>query len=257
MLGLADPEERAEFERMCAHYTEVKEAREAFELSLEQQLLNDATTPPAIIKRSVMAAVVQAEGKDSKKTAARREALVVRMRWLRVAVAASIILLAGSAVLNWYLYTQYKDYSDRYDQLAASQRQLATTNQSIQTKLDNYDSALNLIKDPVMAVIKLPGLSKGPSPGSEATVYWNTRSKDVYLLVNSLPEPLANKQYQLWAIVNGKPVDAGVFDIQNGLSFVKLKNIPKAQAFAITLENRGGSQKPSMNALYVMGKVTG
>ena len=73
--------------------------------------------------------------------------------------------------------------------------------------------------------------------------------------MNELPKPRADKQYQLWAIVDGKPVDAGVFDVDGGAAFVKLKNIPNAQAFAITLENKGGSASPHMDALYVMGKV--
>jgi anti-sigma-K factor RskA len=89
------------------------------------------------------------------------------------------------------------------------------------------------------------------------TVYWNTDSKDVYLLINNLPKPQSDKQYQLWAIVDGKPVDAGIFDIIEGAPFIKLKNIARADAFAITLEKRGGSETPSMDAMYVMGKVTG
>jgi anti-sigma-K factor RskA len=36
---------------------------------------------------------------------------------------------------------------------------------------------------------------------------------------------------------------------------MKMKNMPKAEAFAITLEKRGGSPEPSMDKLYVMGKV--
>ncbi len=68
--------------------------------------------------------------------------------------------------------------------------------------------------------------------------------------------PVQDKQYQLWAIVDGHPVDAGIFDMDKDLSFVKLKTIPKAEAFAITLEKKGGSITPNMDAMYVMGKVT-
>ena len=45
--------------------------------------------------------------------------------------------------------------------------------------------------------------------------------------------------------------------LDKDLSFIKLKTIPKAEAFAITLEKRGGSTTPNMEAMYVMGKVTG
>ena len=108
-----------------------------------------------------------------------------------------------------------------------------------------------------MEIVKMPGIPTSPAPSSMATVYWNTESKEVYLLVNQLPMPVPDKQYQLWAIVDGHPVDAGVFDMDKNFSFVKLKTIPKAEAFAITLEKKGGSTTPSMDAMYVMGKVTG
>jgi anti-sigma-K factor RskA len=36
---------------------------------------------------------------------------------------------------------------------------------------------------------------------------------------------------------------------------IPMKNIPKAEAFAITLEKAGGSPTPTLTAMYVMGKV--
>jgi hypothetical protein len=39
VLGLATEAERQEFEQMCAAYPEVAEARDAFERSLEEQLM--------------------------------------------------------------------------------------------------------------------------------------------------------------------------------------------------------------------------
>jgi hypothetical protein len=36
-----------------------------------------------------------------------------------------------------------------------------------------------------------------------------------------------------------------------------MKNIPAAQGFAITLERKGGSLSPTMDQMYVNGKVTG
>jgi hypothetical protein len=35
----------------------------------------------------------------------------------------------------------------------------------------------------------------------------------------------------------------------------QMKNIAGAQAFAITLEPKGGSQNPTMEKMYVMGKI--
>lgn len=260
VLGLASPEERVEFERMCDSYPEIREARDAFELSFEKNALSNAIEPPAHLKNEIFAKLhsegnnTQADNSFKKENA---PATVVAMGWLRYVAAASIVLLIASTVLNYYFFSQYKEYSAKYDQLVQNQTQMASANQTLQTKLQDYESALSMMKDPAMAVVKMPSIPKGPNPNSLTTVYWDTKSKDVYLLVNNLPEPTSDKQYQLWALVDGKPVDAGVFDIsKDNLSFVKMKNIPRAQAFAITLEKKGGSPTPDMTALYVLGKVS-
>lgn len=166
-------------------------------------------------------------------------------------------MLLGSVLLNLYLLDQYKKSIAQYKELVATQTQIAGANQILQTKLETYENALGLMKNPLMSIIKMPGAPASPAPSSMATVYWNTQSKEVYLLINQLPMPVPDKQYQLWAIVDGHPVDAGVFDMDKNFSFVKLKTIPKAEAFAITLEKKGGSKTPTMDALYVIGKVTG
>jgi anti-sigma-K factor RskA len=53
--------------------------------------------------------------------------------------------------------------------------------------------------------------------------------------------------------VNGKPEDAGLMSNCDGVC--KMKNIPKAEAFAITLEKKGGSPTPNLASMFVMGKV--
>jgi anti-sigma-K factor RskA len=62
-------------------------------------------------------------------------------------------------------------------------------------------------------------------------------------------------QYQLWAIVDGKPVDAGVFD-GNLAGLLKMKNIPiGAVKFAVTVEPRGGKESPTLSTMQVIGDV--
>jgi anti-sigma-K factor RskA len=102
-----------------------------------------------------------------------------------------------------------------------------------------------------MAMIKL-GDMKGQK--NLATVFWDRNNKDVYVVANVLPKVRTGKQYQLWALVKGKPVNAGMLD-PNCEGVCKMTTIPQAEAFAITLEDEGGSATPTMKELYVMGKV--
>lgn len=256
VLGLSSREDSIEFERMCAAHSEVRAARNAFELELESKLLQQKIDPPRELKPRILSEIgMEKDDQGPRIPYLAKPTLVPRAGFARYVAAASLILLAGSVLLNLYLLNQYKKSIAQYKELSAIQTQLAGTNQILQTKLDGYVSALSLMNNPFMEVVKMPGVPNSPAPSSMTTVYWNTESRDVYLFVNQLPKPAVGKQYQLWAIVDGKPVDAGTFDLTEGISFVKLKKIPKAEAFAITLEKTGGSDAPTVDAMYVMGKV--
>jgi anti-sigma-K factor RskA len=255
VLGLSSPEESTEFERMCAAHHEVMAARKTFEIQLENGLQEQKVEPPRELKSRIFSEIGRQKSPVTQ-TPPAKPSLVPRIGFAKYVAAASFILLAGSVLLNFYLLSQYKKTIAKNEELIAAQTQIANTNKVLQTKMLNYENAISLMQNPLMTVVKMPGVRKSPEPSSLATIYWNTQSRDVYLLINKLPIPVSGKQYQLWAIVDGKPVDAGIIDMAAGISFVKLKNIPKAEAFAITLEKKGGSTTPDMDAMYVMGKVT-
>jgi len=54
VLGLASNEERAEFEQLSSVHAELRQAKEAFELSLEQHALDNAVNPPAALKEKIL-----------------------------------------------------------------------------------------------------------------------------------------------------------------------------------------------------------
>jgi anti-sigma-K factor RskA len=262
VLGLASDEERAEFERMCAAHAEVKAARDAFELALEEHSLANAVPPPRQVRSQVFAELQIEKEKHgftgNNGIGEETPAPVVQMdpRWRYVA-AASIVLLIASLIFNFYFFNKYKTFSDQYSALLAQNQEMARNERAIQTRLNDMQNAIDIFGDTAMAVIRMDatGVQTSPDPNSMATIYWDTRSKDVYLRVNRMPAATSEKQYQLWALVDGVPVDAGVFDVNNGVAILKMKNIPRAQAFAVTLEKRGGSEKPDLTQMYVLGKV--
>jgi len=110
-----------------------------------------------------------------------------------------------------------------------------------------------MANNPAMKTIPLLGVEKHPD--MKATVYFENASNLVYLTLENLPVTPKDQQYQLWAIVDGKPVSLGVYDQDSTLSVQKMTAVSSAQAFAITLEKRGGVASPTMENMYVMGKV--
>lgn len=269
VLGLASEQERAEFERMCAAHPELRQAREAFEIQLEQQNLSAAVPPPTQLRSRILAELKAEKEKISALSSADNGVVqsiensydthIVKMKsWWRYAAAASIVLLLASTALNFYFFSQYKSFSAKYDALVKENTSLAEGRRALQASFDEYRKAIETMSDPAMAIIRMAGsqVPGSPDPNSIATVYWDTRTKDVFLHVNNMPSTPSDKQYQLWAIVDGVPVDAGVFDPVKGVAVLRMKNIPRAQAFAVTLEKRGGSPAPTLDQMYVLGKVS-
>lgn len=242
VLGMANAQEAAELELLSRQYPEIKQAIDDFELNLERQSLSSAVMPSPKVKENLLAAL-DFEGEE--------KARVVGLWWPRYMTAAAVVLLIASAGLNIYFYNQFRSTSNAYQALLTEKTSLLAENQNIQTKaLDLYNS-MQMMSDPSFMKVTMNGV-----PGKEtnlATIFWDTRSKDVYLLPNKMAQVPSDMQYQLWAIVDGKPVDAGMIDACTGLC--KMKNIPKASMFAITLEKKGGSPVPTMTEMYVAGKV--
>jgi anti-sigma-K factor RskA len=256
VLGLSSSEEKVEFEKMCALYPEVLAARKAFELMLEKHALENAITLPEEIRQKVMAVIESGNNLSS-------SAKVITMspddkiqgqkfNWIKYVAAACFILLAGSIFWNISLYNKKKQIERDYSQIQDTLR-----NSNVRLAQLEHDAKI-LQQNPNIKMAAMHGTAI--SPASYATVYWDTTSKDVYLMVNNLPVPASDKQYQLWALLDGKPIDMGVIDMNDvvvgkkGLLF-QMKNAQDAQAFAISLEKKGGSPTPTMEALYVMGKL--
>ena len=241
-MGVTTPEETAEVRSMAATHPEVASAISAFEVMLEKQLKNNVQAPPRIVRDKIFSEIISTDepGKVIPVESGRRNI------W-RFMAAASILLFIASALLNVYYYRNYKQMQSSYQQLLADQGVMQAHVDKMQTRMNLLDSSMEMLQDPSMKVISMKG-NEGI-----ATVYWNSQTKDVYLLKNNVPAAPAGKQYQLWAIVNGKPVNAGM--IGDCVGLCKMENIPSAEAFAITLEKEGGSPVPTLSALFVMGKV--
>ncbi len=100
VLGLITDAEREEFERMCKQYPEVAEARNDFELKLEQQLLGNSIEPPAHIKEKVQDSLKKPDVTHIEESSQHHQVVPVRrLNFWKIAAAASLILLAGTICL--------------------------------------------------------------------------------------------------------------------------------------------------------------
>ena len=246
VLGLADAGERAEFEQLCRKYPELVRAREQFEEQLEKHALANAVKPSAAIRQKVLAVVQESAAQSTQKIPAMETTTtpVRSMNAWRWVAAASIVLLAVSA---WFAYD-----ANRRNQ------ELADTNRDLQSRLDSSDNVLQRIveeqnnsKKNEAIVVNLEGTKIAPK--SSASVFWDSSSANVYLIVQNMPKLPSGKQYQLWAIIDKVPKDLGVFDVKDDNMIIKMQGVQKAEAFAITIEKQGGSPTPTLDSMQVMG----
>ena len=254
VLGLASKEEREHFEQLCKQHPELIAAREEFEKALEQQLLNQAVLPANGVKDKVMDAIRQQPTANQTKIITMENVNTNRGSSARWVAAASIVLLLVSA------YFAYKFYSENQE---LKKKEVAGTGSETKPDVKDNDASkmADIIADPKVAVVNLKGLEK--TPNSSAKVLWDSTADNVYLVIKNLPKLQAtDKQYQLWSIINGQnglePTDMGLFDVgDDGKIMLKIdQKVKKADAFAITVEQRGNATgKPDLTQLQVMGNT--
>lgn len=257
VLGTASAEEISSVEKMAAAHPEVQQAIDAYQESLETYAQMHAVKPDAKLRDRVLNAIHEEGDKNRLRTIpgllnADQSTKKIRL-YKMLAVAASVLLLVSLSVTAVYI-SKYKESKYDYRNLLAAQEQMASSNQSMQTKMERMEGDMKLLTNPEVKAVVMKGVSAHPD--MIATVYYDQASHKAYFGHSNLPTPPPGKAYQLWAIIDGKPVDMGMYD---PLQVPGLKPMKTAsgniQAFAVTLEKEGGSAVPTMDQMYVMGNI--
>jgi len=260
ILGHASPEEAGILECVMKNNAEVKAAYEEAQKTFELLATAQAVTPPNDLKSKIWDKIQLEQNVEDEKPViplnsvepkAEIQQIETQERkieksngWKNFAVAATVLFLVSIGANLYWMSSQ----NEMKNELAV----LKSDKQSQNLAMQNLEQKLKITSNPNMLKIVLAGVEKHPE--SNAVVYWDKTSKDVYLTANSLPKAPEGMQYQLWAIADGKPVSAGMYTDDKDAK-IALANIPSAQAFAITLEKEGGSEIPTMENMYVMGGV--
>jgi anti-sigma-K factor RskA len=257
VLGICSPEERQEAECMARIFPEVQQELDSIRASFEQYVLANKVEPSASVKSKIFDAIEADETASVKK-----DANVIRMpqqppagTGLRLLLAASVVLILISAYMMYNMQQKNNSLSSEISSLKEGQQQTIVKYEELNNRFAKANEQLAVISNPNSAHVIMKGTAV--SPQSVATIYWNRQSKDVYIAVNSLPVPPPDKQYQLWGIVGGKPVDLGVFNILSPSDSMlqKMKAVDGATTFAVTLERAGGSPTPTLDQMYVAGNL--
>jgi len=234
VMGLASESERAEFEQMCAQHPELVAERRKFEESLETYASEQAARPPREVKAKILKAIITMESSTKPRS----------IGLLRFVAAAAVILLLGMVVLYYQINQQNKDLTSANKELTdrATQDEGAIDKIKIEEKSVGNAIVVNMVGTKI-------------APKSSANVYWDSTNSSVYLVVKNMPQLPSDKQYQLWALIDNKQKNLGVFDATDKNIILKMDSTKKAQAFAITIEKKGGNPTPTLDSLTSIGKT--
>jgi anti-sigma-K factor RskA len=249
-LGIASPEEKAMVEEYLQRFPELKQELDEIESSLETYAQENAIPPSPSVKQKFLNDIkIQAEEKEKRLIHATPVARnVYRIPFFYKLIAAAIIIfLIESIILTYSFYNKYKHTST---ELRLAQQKIEQQEKSNQAMTSDLDVMTNKYAQPVV----LNGTAKAPD--ALAKIFWMKNTGQVYVDPSNLPALPSGKQYQLWAIVDCKPVDAGMIATEKGIYHIqKMKSFGSVQAFAITMEKTGGSPTPTTDEMVVQAKM--
>lgn len=248
VLGLTTRDETAEVQARMEEYPEIRSAVTEFSLLYEKQALKGAVQPPDFVKSRTKAGL-EAEFKEVPvKNLSENGASL----WQQYRAVAAVLITVGSLAASIFFYNRSRDFEQRYNALVLEKSVLASNTRLLNEKVNSLGQQIRIVNSPATKAILLKGV-KGKERAL-AKVYWDESTKEVYISAIQLDAPSSGNQYQLWAIIDGKPVDAGVLE-DCGQELCKMKDITGAQAFAVTVEKAGGSPTPNLATLTVMGTL--
>src|SRR6185312_6749411 len=246
VLGGLNAAECKEVEQMAILHAEIRDEIDAIERGLKTYSSAQAPATSSGLKDKIMSAIdndginvinIIEDGDGDPRN---------RYRW---SIAASILLLLSMG-LNIFLYNRLRNDEKGVVDANIRAHKADSVKKQVLTAYNQAMSDMAILKDPMYKMVELKG--QAASPDSKAMVCWCPDSKLVYFAAEKMKDPPKGMQYQLWAIVNGKPVSEGMITMGNGLH--KMKDVGDATAFAVTLEKEGGSDTPHGD-MIVMGAI--
>jgi hypothetical protein len=245
ILGQATPEENDYYQEMRKLHPEVTAFANDFEEKLEAEYLNNtAVTPAADLFDHISEKLLSNTPVVPIQKAYRPNTVPAKPMWAQYAAVASVALLLGSTIFNFILAGKVKELQTKVNEI--SKTNLPKQNGSAQ---------FAFLQQSDITPVALYGV--GIHSICKCSLYWDKNKNIAYFQIHHLFPPAQEKDYQVWAQVDGKPVSLGILKYNVEKMPIAIPNIPKnATQFTVTLENKGGNTKPTLEEIYLMGQIS-
>ena len=205
------------------------------ENSMEKLAMDNAVEPPSQLKEGLMNQIL-----DKKEPQTKVISGVFYKRYFAVAASVAAIFMITS-LLFW---SQLNDSKTVLKETTAQQESLLDSINKMAKDALQTENLMAFVNDPDTHRYLLLGNKLAP----EAAVlsYVNHEQKSVLVNIHNLPE-LQDRDYQMWADVDGEMIDMGV--INPSVQTISMNYIEDAESINITIEQKGGSDHPDVSNL--------
>ena len=239
VMGLCNEEESQELESMRKQHPSVNDAILEFEAELETKMQQSTTLTSAETDEKILASLDALNVKSSPMQAVKNTGKYIKIRSF-IAAAAAIILVVG----GYFIFSFNSKVKKLENELAVAKSTPATL------PLEDY----KIMLDPKITPVAMYGV--GTHAICRCTMFWDKKTGKLYIIIHHLPQSSSSKDYQLWAMIDNKPVNVGIIKDEIRGRFIEMENVPaKATSFIVTLEKAGGNASPTIEETYLSGRI--
>jgi len=226
LLGTTNEQETLQVERYIAMYPEVRNTYDELQDNLETFAKLHAIKTPEGLKNKIIARI--------------KSENVVRRKFFRYAMAASIAALMFASA-SYFLWDQNQSL---LEENTLVNNKIETLKADMIQELEDVRNQFIVLNNPQTRKYNVKGNNNAKE--LKAIAYINPVKKLSYINVKNLPNLPKDQSFQMWAEVNGKMINLGIIDKTIGKE--KLLALPYADNAVsyITIEQKGGNNTPTV-----------
>ncbi|MCB0635045.1 MAG: anti-sigma factor [Lewinella sp.] len=241
VLGLTDEAEEQLVQQYLQTFPELQHEVDEMRRALEQYAAEHAIPPPKHLRKQVLTEIDQlASEKNSPAKSQKRT-----FSWS--AIAAILLAIAGT-----WLFRAWQQSDRAVTRLEARYAALVDSCEEDRQQCAAQQALFAKLRDPATHSILLTGTPL--APGHFALAYGNESQHEGWLDPTALPPLPEDKQFQIWADVDGEMISIGLIP-RTGDSLIVLEYLEAAASINITIEPLGGSEHPTVSQLILNGLV--
>ena len=246
VLGELGQDDILKVEAAIKEFSSLKQEINEIEIALQLYAKANAVPAPPEILSKVLSEIGGSSTISTNPDTASNEVKKDSM-WTKLQPVASLLGLIGLSVALYFNTNKLEDQKVKYE-AEIEKCEKEKEEQNIQLGL------LEGINSEDNQVIFAEATEKYPN----TKLYFN-HNKDTgknYIQLDELPGLADNQSYQLWSLKgDNAPVPLDVFQDESG-KLIEVSFIADSDAYAITIEPRGGQDAPTMENLVAVIKIT-